>query len=51
MTDGALEVAGVDYMVPANHRAIAKTDRPHSYRSHDGKRTRFSMFVYEPETR
>ncbi len=53
VTEGtlALEVDGLGYMVPTNHRAVAKTDRPHSYRSHGGKRTRFSMVVYEPESR
>jgi transcriptional regulator with XRE-family HTH domain len=53
VTEGALalEVDGIDYLVPTNHRAIAKTDKPHSYSSHGGKRTRFSMVVYEPESR
>jgi transcriptional regulator with XRE-family HTH domain len=44
----ALEVDGIDYLVPAHHRAVAKTDRPHSYRCHGGKRTRFSMVVHDP---
>jgi len=44
----ALEVDGIDYLIPAHHRAVAKTDQPHSYRCHGEKRTRFSMVVHEP---
>ena len=44
----ALEVDGIDHLIPAHHRAVAKTDKPHSYRCHGGKRTRFSMVVHEP---
>jgi transcriptional regulator with XRE-family HTH domain len=44
----ALEVDGIDYLIPAHHRAVAKTDRPHSYRCQGKKRTRFSMVVHEP---
>jgi transcriptional regulator with XRE-family HTH domain len=51
VTEGtlALEVGGVDHSIPTNHRAIAKTDKPHSYRCHGGKPTRFLMVVHEPE--
>jgi transcriptional regulator with XRE-family HTH domain len=44
----ALQVDGTDYLIPAHHRAVAKTDRPHSYGCHGEKRTRFSMVVHEP---
>ena len=50
VTEGtlALEVDGTDHFIPARHRAIAMTDRPHAYRCHGEKRTRFSMVVHEP---
>ena len=44
----AVEVSGMDYLVPARHRAVARTDRPHSYRCHGERRVRFSMVVHEP---
>lgn len=44
----AIEVSGIDYLVPTQHRAVAKTDQPHSYRCHGEKRVRFSMVVHEP---
>lgn len=44
----ALEVGGIDHLIPANHRAVAVTDQPHAYRCHGEKRTRFSMVVHEP---
>jgi len=44
----ALEIDGVDHLIATNHRAVAMTDRPHAYRCHGKKRTRFSMVVYEP---
>jgi transcriptional regulator with XRE-family HTH domain len=45
----ALEVDGISHLIPTNHRAIAKTDKSHSYRCHGARRTRFSMVVHEPE--
>jgi transcriptional regulator with XRE-family HTH domain len=50
VTEGtlALEVDGLTHLIPTNHRAIAKTDKSHSYRCHGQKRTRFSMVVHEP---
>jgi transcriptional regulator with XRE-family HTH domain len=50
VTEGtlALEVDGTDHFIPARHRAIAMADRPHAYRCHGEKRTRFSMVVHEP---
>jgi len=50
VTEGtlALEVDGTDHFIPDHHRATAMTDRPHAYRCHGEKRTRFSMVVYEP---
>lgn len=50
ITEGtlALEVDGVDYLVPARHRAVAMTDRRHAYRCHGDKRTRFLMVIQEP---
>jgi transcriptional regulator with XRE-family HTH domain len=44
----AVEVSGTDYLIPAQHRAVAKTDQPHSYRCQGEKRVRFSMVVHEP---
>ena len=38
---------GIDHLIPAHHRAVAKTDQPHSYRCPGEKRTRFSMVVHE----
>jgi transcriptional regulator with XRE-family HTH domain len=44
-----LEVEGFEYLVAAQHRAIAMTDRPHAYACRGGKkRTRFLMVVHEP---
>jgi len=43
-----LDVDGVDHVISTGHRAIAKTDKPHAYRCHGKKRTRFSMVVHEP---
>ena len=50
VTEGrlALEIDGVDHLIAASHRAVAMTDRPHVYRCHGKKRTRFGMVVYEP---
>jgi transcriptional regulator with XRE-family HTH domain len=44
----ALEVDGIDHLIPAHHRAVAMTDQPHAYRCHGEKRTRFAMVVHEP---
>jgi transcriptional regulator with XRE-family HTH domain len=44
----ALEVSGTHYLIPAQHRAVARTDQPHSYRCQGEKRVRFSMVVHEP---
>lgn len=44
----AVEVDGIDHLVAAKHRAVAKTDRPHSYKCHGRRRTRFNMVVHEP---
>jgi transcriptional regulator with XRE-family HTH domain len=51
VTEGtvAVEVCGTNYLIPAQHRAVAKTDGPHSYRCHGSKRARFSMVVHQPE--
>jgi len=46
-----LEIDGGDHLVPAHHCAMAVTDRPHAYRCHGEKRTRFSMVVHEPVIR
>ena len=50
VTEGslALEIDGVDHLIAASHRAVAMTDRPHVYRCHGKKRTRFAMVVHEP---
>jgi transcriptional regulator with XRE-family HTH domain len=50
VTEGtlALEIDGVDHLIAASHRAVAITDRPHGYRCHGKKRTRFAMVVHEP---
>lgn len=50
VTEGtlALEVDGVTHLVAAEHRAVANADRPHVYRCHGRKRTRFQMVVHEP---
>jgi hypothetical protein len=50
VTEGslALEIDGLDHLVAASHRAVAITDRPHVYRCHGKKRTRFAMVVHEP---
>ena len=44
----ALEIDGVDHRIATHHRAVARTDRPHAYRCHGRKRTRFTMVVCEP---
>jgi transcriptional regulator with XRE-family HTH domain len=44
----ALGIDGVDHLIASSHRAVAMTDRPHAYRCHGKKRTRFSMVVHEP---
>jgi hypothetical protein len=44
----ALEIDGIDHLIPAAHRAIAKADHPHTYQCHGSKRTRFWMVVHEP---
>lgn len=44
----AFEMDGVDHLIATDHRAVATTDRPHAYRCHGKKRTRFSMVVREP---
>jgi hypothetical protein len=44
----ALEIGGIDWLIPACHRAVADTDHPHAYRCHGRKRTRFVMVVQEP---
>jgi transcriptional regulator with XRE-family HTH domain len=43
----ALQVDGLDHLIAAEHRAVAATDRPHTYRCHGKKRVRFHMVVYE----
>jgi len=44
----ALELNGVDHLIPPQHCAVATTDQPHAYRCHGKKRTRFAMVVHEP---
>jgi transcriptional regulator with XRE-family HTH domain len=44
----ALEIDGIDHLVATFHRAVAMTDRPHTYRCHGRKRTSFTMVVQEP---
>ena len=44
----ALEMDGLDHLVAAHHHAVALTDRPHTYKCHGRKRTRFTMVVCEP---
>jgi transcriptional regulator with XRE-family HTH domain len=50
VTEGILsiEVEGAIHLIAAEHRAVAMTDRPHTYRCHGKKRTRFQMAVHEP---
>jgi transcriptional regulator with XRE-family HTH domain len=50
VTEGTLALAidGVDHLIATSHRGVALTDRPHGYRCHGKKRTRFAMVVYEP---
>ncbi len=50
VAEGALEleIDGSVHRIGTNHRAIAEADRPHTYRCHGRKRTRFSMVVHEP---
>lgn len=53
VTEGtlALEVDGVDHLIALNHRAVSMMDRPHAYKCHGTKRTRFYMLVHEPHAR
>lgn len=50
VTEGALalEIDCVDHLIAASHRAVAMADRPHVYRCHGKRRTRFAMVVHEP---
>ena len=49
VTEGTLsvEVDAVTSLIAADHRAVAMTDRPHTYGCHGKKRTRFQMVVRE----
>lgn len=44
----SLEMEGIDHLIGASHRAVARADRPHTYRCHGRKCTRFTMVVQEP---
>ncbi|HEY2683139.1 MAG TPA: helix-turn-helix domain-containing protein [Steroidobacteraceae bacterium] len=43
-----MEVEGTINLIAAEHRAVAMTDRPHTYRCHGKKRARFQMAIHEP---
>lgn len=44
----SIEMDGVASLIATDHRAVAMTARPHIYRCHGKKRTRFQMVVHEP---
>jgi transcriptional regulator with XRE-family HTH domain len=43
----AVEIDEVNHLIGASHRAVLVADRPHAYRCHGKKRTRFAMVVQE----